>query len=162
MMRWKKEVLCVLCVCAACALSCCGNRNDQKSNPQSETITGRNGEAQSEMGNNAGDNTPVPEDGAGDGVGGTVENRRDSTEPENTATPNGDNASGLTDGNANGNVNDITDDSNVNDATDNGTGVGGAAKDIVDGVGDAGKDLIDGVEDAGDALVGEEPADTAR
>lgn len=59
-------------------------------------------------------------------------------------------------------MNDITDDSNVNDATDNGTGVGGAAKDIVDGVGDAGKDLIDGVEDAGDALVGEEPADTAR
>ena len=107
-------------------------------------------------------NTPVPEDGAGDGVGGTVENRVDSTEPENTAAPNGDNASGLTDGNANGNVNDITDDSNVNDATDNGTGVGGAAKDIVDGVGDAGKDLIDGVEDAGDALAGEEPADTAR
>ena len=35
-------------------------------------------------------------------------------------------------------------------------------QDIVDGVGDAGKDLIDGVEDAGDALVGEEPADTAR
>ena len=101
MMRWKKELLCVLCVCAACALSGCGNRNDQKSNPQSETITGRNGEAQSEMGNNAGDNTPVPEDGAGDGVGGTVENRGDSTEPENTAAPNGDNASGLTDGNAN-------------------------------------------------------------
>ena len=34
------------------------------------------------------------EDGAGDGVGGTVENRGDSTEPENTAAPNGDNASG--------------------------------------------------------------------
>ena len=160
MMRWKKEVLCVLCVCAACALSGCGNRNDQKSNPQSETITGRNSEAQSVMDNNAGDNALVPEDGAG--VGGTMENRGDNTEPGNTAAPDGDNASGLTDGNTNGTVNDITDDSNVNDATDNGTGVGGAAKDIVDGVGDAGKDLIDGVEDAGDALTGEAPADTAR
>lgn len=134
-------------------------RNPIRSRRRSQVETVRR---QSEMGNNAGDNTPVPEDGAGDGVGGTVENRGDSTEPENTAAPNGDNASGLTDGNANGKVNDITDDSNVNDATDNGTGVGGAAKDIVDGVGDAGKDLIDGVEDAGDALVGEEPADTAR
>lgn len=158
MMRWKKEVLCVLCVCAACALSGCGNRNDQKSNPQSETVTGRNGEVQSEMDYNAGDNTLVSEDG----VGGAVENRGNNTEPGNTAVPDGDNGDGMTDGNENGTVNDSTDDSNVNDATDNGTGVGGAAKDIVDGVGDAGKDLIDGVEDAGDALVGEEPADTAR
>ena len=52
----------------------------------------------------------------------------------------------------------------VNDATDRsdaGTGVGGAAKDIVDGVGDAGKDIIDGVEDAGDALTGEDAKQNA-
>ena len=41
------------------------------------------------------------------------------------------------------------------------TGVGGAAKDIVDGVGDAGKDIIDGVEDAGDALTGEDAKQNA-
>ena len=52
----------------------------------------------------------------------------------------------------------------VNDATDRSdadTGVGGAAKDIVDGVGDAGKDIIDGVEDAGDALTGEDAKQNA-
>lgn len=155
-MRWKKEMLCVLCVCAVFALGGCGNRNDQKSNPQSETITDKDGRVQSEMGNNAGDNTLVPEDGVGGDVTDGMEN------DGNTAAPNGDNADGRTDGNANGTVNDATDDSNVNDVTDNGTDVGGAAKDIVDGVGDAGKDIIDGVEDAGDALTGEEPADTAR
>lgn len=154
MMRWKKEVLCVLCICAFFALGGCGNGNDQKTNPQSETITDKNGEVQSEMGNNTGDNTLIPEDGAGGDVTDGMENGENTADPGNTAAPNS--------GNANGTVNDATDDGNVNDVTDNGTGVGGAAKDIVDGVGDAGKDLIDGVEDAGDALTGEDPADTAR
>lgn len=162
MMRWKKEVLCVLCICAFFALGGCGNRNDQKSNPQSETITDKNGEVQSEMGNGTGDNTLIPENGAGGDVTDGMENGENTADPGNAAAPNGDNVGGRTDGNANGTVNDVTDDSNVNDVTDNGTGVGGAAKDIVDGVGDAGKDIIDGVEDAGDALVGDEPADTAQ
>lgn len=161
MMRWKKEVLCMLCLCAVCALSGCGSRNDQKSNPQSETITGKNGEVQSEMNNNAGGNTLVPNDGADGNVTDGMENRSDTADPGNTVVPDEDNADGIAD-DTNGTANDVTDNGNVNEVTDNGTGVGGAAKDIVDGVGDAGKDIIDGVEDAGDTLVGEEPADTAR
>lgn len=147
MKRGKKELLCMLCICTVCVLGGCGNREDQSSNPQSETITDREEETQNQSGKNANEDLLVPETG----------NERDRTDPEENMVEPG--TVGSTE-ERNGENGERMENGAVNDVTDNGTGVGGAAKDIVDGVGDAGKDLIDGVEDAGDALVGEAP-DTA-
>ena len=152
--HWKKELLCLLCVCAICVLGGCGNRTTETKNPQSETITGQTDELQS---GNAGTKVVTPDDKKDDNRTESEDRAKDPEDLKGTKDPEDtdvreDSAADRVEETGDGHADDIAEDGRVNDVTDNGTGIGGAAKDLVDGVGDAGKELIDGVEDAGDAL----------
>lgn len=141
MKRWKVYALCAACVCCMGVLTACGNRdNGTATEKEAETAAG---ETEQITENTAGTgNTANNNDTAGDLAGGTA------------VTDEGITDGGMADGNDGGSVNDVTDSDTGNGNATDGTGIGGAAEDIVDGVGEAGKDLVDGVENAGDALSG--------
>lgn len=145
MKHWKKEMLCVICVCAVVFLGGCGSK-EEMTNQETERL------AEQTDKNYAGNNPDIvnPENGT---AGNQLIPETNRDEIRNDAEKKQDGA-----------VNDVTDPENgiggaAEDLVD---GIGDAGKDLVDGVGNAGKDLIDGAENVGDALTGEKPQDTVQ